>query len=78
MDRRISSDVIEQWMAHLRLQRTRARDAIWLIEGGAMLYDGREGLPMHDATQRWLNEQRTVVDEVDRLIALYDDMNSAR
>ncbi|AOH83319.1 hypothetical protein AWL63_04375 [Sphingomonas panacis] len=65
-------------MTHLRLQRTRARDAIWLIEGGATLYDGREGLPMHDATQRWLNEQRQVVVDVDRLVALYDGLDDAR
>ncbi|WP_069203896.1 hypothetical protein [Sphingomonas panacis] len=78
MDRHIPSNVIEQWMTHLRLQRTRARDAIWLIEGGATLYDGREGLPMHDATQRWLNEQRQVVVDVDRLVALYDGLDDAR
>ena len=75
MDRTIPSDVIEQWMTHLRLQRTRARDAVWLIEEGATLHDGRIGQPMHDATQRWLNEQREVIAEVDRLIALYDELN---
>lgn len=75
MDRAIPSDVVEQWMTHLRLQRTRARDAVWLIDGGAMLYDGRAGEPMHDATQRWLNEQREVIAETDRLVALYDELN---
>lgn len=75
MDRPIPSDVVEQWMTHLRLQRTRARDMIWLIEKGATLHDGRDGVPMHDATQRWLTEQRRVVAEVDRLVELYDELN---
>lgn len=75
MDRTIPSDTVEQWMTHLRLQRTRARDMIWLIEKGATLHDGRAGEPMHDATQRWLDEQRQVVTDVDRLIALYDGIN---
>lgn len=76
MDRPIPSDIVEQWMTHLRLQRTRARDMIWLIEQGATLHDGREGTPMHDATARWLSEQKEVVAEVDRLMALYDDINA--
>jgi hypothetical protein len=63
-------------MTHLRLQRTRARDMIWLIEKGATLHDGQNGEPLHDATQRWLTEQRAVVADVDRLISLYDDLNS--
>jgi len=53
-----------------------AADAVWLIEEGATLHDGREGEPMHDATQRWLNEQREVIAEVDRLVALYDELNT--
>lgn len=76
MDRSISSDIVEEWMTHLRLQRTRARDMIWLIERGATLHDGRKGEPMHDATARWLNEQRQVVADVDRLVGLYDGANS--
>jgi hypothetical protein len=76
MDRNIPSDIIEQWMTHLRLQRTRARDMIWLIEHGATLHDGRDGEPMHDATQRWLTEQRQVIEDVDRLVALYDSVNA--
>jgi hypothetical protein len=76
VDRPIPSDIVEQWMTHLRLQRTRARDMIWLIEGGATLHDGREGGPMHDATARWLGEQKEVVAEVDRLISLYDGINN--
>ena len=75
MDRPVPSDVVEEWMTHLRLQRTRARDMIWLIEKGATLHDGRDGKPMHDATERWLAEQRQVVADVDRLVALYDGIN---
>ncbi len=75
MERPIPSDTVEQWMTHLRLQRTRARDMIWLIEKGATLHDGRDGVPTHDATERWLTEQREVVAEVDRLIGLYDGIN---
>lgn len=78
MDRTLSSDIVEQWMTHLRLQRSRARDTIWLIEHGATLHDGRLGeMTMHDATARWLGEQRQVVADVDRLIALYEGANIA-
>jgi hypothetical protein len=76
MDRMVPSDTVEQWMTHLRLQRTRARDMVWLIENGAELHDGRKGEPMHDATQRWLSEQKTVIAEVDRLVGLYESINS--
>lgn len=78
MDRPVPSETVEQWMTHLRLQRTRANDMIWLIEKGATLHDGQNGAPLHDATQRWLSEQRTVVAEVDRLLALYDGLNLRR
>ena len=75
MDRPIPSAVVEQWMTHLRLQRTRARDMIWLIEKGATLHDGHDGEVMHDATERWLAEQIQVVADVDRLVGLYDAIN---
>lgn len=75
MERMIPSDVVEQWMTHLRLQRTRARDMVFLIENGATLHDGRKGEPMTDATARWLSEQKTVIIEVDRLIGLYEAIN---
>ena len=75
MDRPVPSEIVEQWMTHLRLQRSRANDMIWLIERGATLHDGRNGEPLHDATERWLSEQRAVVAEVDRLEKLYDSIN---
>jgi hypothetical protein len=74
--RRIASDIVEQWIAHMRLQRARACDMVWLIEHGATLHEGREDLQMTDATQRWLSEQRKVIAEVDRLLALYEDANA--
>ena len=76
MDRPVPSDVVEQWVAHLRQQRSRANDMIWLIENGATLHDGKNGKPLGDATQRWLSEQRTVVAEVDRLVGLYESLNT--
>lgn len=75
MKRQVPAQIVEQWMTHLRLQRTRARDMIWLIEQGATLHDGRKGEPMHDATARWLAEQKAVVADVDRLEGLYDSIN---
>jgi hypothetical protein len=76
MNRSIPSDTVEEWMTHLRLQRSRANDMIWLIEKGATLQGGHNGEALHDATGRWLDEQRAVVAEVDRLVALYDDLNA--
>lgn len=77
MNRSIPSDTVEQWMTHLRLQRTRARDMVWLIERGATLHDGHEGAVMADATQRWLSEQKDVIAETDRLLELYESINIA-
>ncbi len=76
MDRPVPSHVVEQWMTHLRRQRSRALDMIWLIEKGATLHDGHKGEPMHDATARWLCEQREVVADVDLLISSYESINA--
>lgn len=76
MDRMVPSDVVDQWMVHLRRQRSRALDMIWLIEKGATLHDSREGGTMHDATARWLQEQRDVVADVDVLLKSYADINA--
>ncbi|MDB5709122.1 MAG: hypothetical protein JWL96_1192 [Sphingomonas bacterium] len=75
MKRQVPAEMVEQWMTHLRLQRTRARDMIWLIEQGATFHDGREGEPTRDATARWLSEQQAVIADVDRLVGLYDSIN---
>jgi len=76
MDRTVPSEVIEQWIVHLRRQRSRALDAIWLIEKGASLHDGRNGVPTSDATARWLSEQQQVVTDVDLLLQSYESINA--
>lgn len=75
LDRLVPSGIIEQWVYHLRRQRARAADAIWLIDQGFTLHDGHDGTPRHDATARWRHEQETVVEEVTTLLALYDSIN---
>lgn len=75
LDRLVPSGIIEQWVYHLRRQRARASDAIWLIDQGFTLHDGQGGTPRHDATARWREEQETVVAEVTALLALYDGIN---
>jgi hypothetical protein len=75
LDRLVPSGIIEQWVYHLRRQRSRATDALWLIEQGFTLHDGQDGVPFHDATERWRAEQETVVEEVTALLALYDEIN---
>ena len=75
LDRLVPSGIIEQWVYHLRRQRSRAADAIWLIEQGYTLHDGQDGVPSNDATARWRAEQETVVEEVTALLVLYDEIN---
>ncbi|KQO07291.1 hypothetical protein ASG20_09730 [Sphingomonas sp. Leaf198] len=75
LDRLVPSGIIEQWVYHLRRQRSRASDAIWLIDQGFTLHDGMDGVPQNDATARWRAEQETVVEEVTALLALYDGIN---
>ena len=57
LDRLVPSGIIEQWVYHLRRQRSRATDAIWLIDQGFTLHDGMDGVPQNDATARWRAEQ---------------------
>ena len=75
LDRLVPSGIIEQWVYHLRRQRSRAADAIWLIDQGYTLHEGRDGVPSDDATDRWRAEQETVIAEVNALLALYDNIN---
>ena len=75
MDRIVPVGIVEQWMAHVRLQRNRALDTIWLIEQGLTLHEGRAGEPLNDATARWLAEQKQVVADVDHLLSLYQSIN---
>jgi hypothetical protein len=78
IDRLVPSGVIEQWVFHLRRQRARAADTIWLIDQGFTLHDGKCGTPTHDATARWRAEQETVITEVSDLLKLYDEINLGR
>lgn len=78
LDRLVPSGIIEQWVYHMRRQRSRAADVIWLIDNGYTLHDGREGVPTDDSTARWRAEQETVIEEVNALLALYDDINLGR
>ncbi|MCU6455002.1 hypothetical protein LPN01_13025 [Sphingomonas sp. A2-49] len=75
IERLVPSGVIEQWVFHLRRQRSRAQDTIWLIDQGYTLHDGQRGTPTADASERFRREQQTVVDEVDQLLELYDRIN---
>lgn len=75
LDRLVPSGIIEQWVYHLRRQRSRATDAIWLMDQGYTIHDGQNGVPLEDATARWRAEQETVVTEVNALLALYDGIN---
>lgn len=77
IERSVPAGTIEQWVMHLRRQRSRALDMIWMIENGYTLHDGREGRPVADATPRVLAEQRAIVTEVTDLIGLYDRLNLA-
>jgi hypothetical protein len=75
IERLVPSGVIEQWVFHLRRQRSRAQDALWLLDQGFTIHDGRDGVPTADASDRWRREQQTVVEEVNRLLELYDRIN---
>lgn len=75
IERSVPAGTIEQWVMHLRRQRSRAWDTIWLIENGYTLHDGRDGVPTGDATARVLGEQRAIVEEVTGLLTLYDQLN---
>jgi hypothetical protein len=39
MDRLVPSGIVEQWMTHLRRQRSRANDMIWLTEQREVVAD---------------------------------------
>ncbi len=75
IDRLVPSGIIEQWVYHLRRQRARAADTIWLIDQGFTIHDGKNGVPTNDATARWRTEQSTIIAEVTDLLTLYDEIN---
>jgi hypothetical protein len=75
IERSVPAGTIEQWIVYLRRQRSRARDAIWLIEQGYTVHDGRDGVPTHDASERVIAEHRATVAEINDLLKLYDELN---
>ena len=75
IERLVPSGLVEQWAMHLRRQRSRAMDAIWLIDSGFTVHDGRDGVPTDDATMRFRAEQAEVIAEVTKLIEQYDAIN---
>lgn len=75
IERLVPSGLIEQWAMHLRRQRSRAMDALWLIENGFTVHDGRDGVAVADATARHSAEQEAVIAEVSRLLDQYDAIN---
>ena len=78
IERLIPSGLIEQWAMHLRRQRSLAADAVWLIDNGFTVHDGRDGFPTDDATERYRGEYERVVTEVTRLLDQYDAVNLRR
>ncbi|WP_267389258.1 hypothetical protein [Sphingomonas sp. GC_Shp_3] len=78
VERLVPSGLIEQWAMHLRRQRSRAADAIWLIDNGFTIHDGRDGTPMDDATTRYRAEYEQIVSEVTSLLEQYDAVNLRR
>jgi hypothetical protein len=75
MKRQVPAGLIEQWAVHLRRQRSRAADTIWLLDNGFTIHDGRDGQPTQDATMRVRAEQQAVVTEVTALLDQYDAIN---
>ena len=75
IERVVPSGLIEQWAYHLRRQRARAMDMIWLIEQGFSVHDGRDGVPTADASERICREQRVIIEEVTALLDQYDAIN---
>ncbi|MDN4631218.1 hypothetical protein [Sphingomonas sp. PvP056] len=75
IERQVPAGLIEQWAVHLRRQRSRAADTIWLLDNGFTIHDGRNGVPTEEATARVRAEQQAVVTEVTALLDQYDAIN---
>lgn len=75
IERLVPSDLIERWAQHLRRQRSRAADALWLIDNGFTVHDGRDGKATADATERVRKEHQAVVDDENALLDQYDAIN---
>jgi len=75
IERRVPSGLIDQWAQHLRRQRSRAADVIWLIDHGFTFHDGQHGVPTSDATARHRADQEETIAQVNGLIEQYDALN---
>lgn len=75
IERQVPAGLIEQWAVHLRRQRSRAADTIWLLDNGFTVHDGRDGVPTSDASARVRAEQQAIVTEVTALLDQYDAIN---
>lgn len=63
---------------HLRRERSRAADSLWLIDNGFTVHDGRDGVPTADATARRRGELEATVAEIGALLAQYEAINLRR
>ncbi len=75
IERQVPAGLIEQWAVHLRRQRSRAADTIWLLDNGFTIHDGRDGVATTDASARVRQEQEAIVAEVSALLDQYDAIN---
>ena len=75
IERQVPAGLIEQWAVHLRRQRSRAADTIWLLDNGFTVHDGRDGTPTADASARVRREQVEIVTDVTALLEQYETIN---
>jgi hypothetical protein len=75
IERQVPAGLIEQWAVHLRRQRSRAADTIWLLDNGFTVHDGRNGVATVEASVRVRAEQEVIVAEVSALLDQYDAIN---
>jgi hypothetical protein len=75
IERQVPAGLIEQWAVHLRRQRSRAADTIWLLDNGFTVHDGRDGTPTADASARVRREQVEIVTDVTALLEQYEAIN---
>ena len=75
IERQVPAGLIEQWAVHLRRQRSRAADTIWLLDNRFTVHDGRNGVATVEASARVRAEQEVIVAEVSALLDQYDAIN---
>jgi hypothetical protein len=75
IERQVPAGLIEQWAVHLRRQRSRAADTIWLLDNGFTVHGGRDGTPTADESARVRREQVEIVTDVTALLEQYEAIN---